>query len=185
MPGREINLLPEETFLRRARERSRQKSIFRLTLLTAFVTALLISGAFSYSFYITRQATQVKQKAEMERKKIEQMRSREILLLWTKTKVLAIQKVWPSRSLYEDQLKALDLVSGLFTEGLTLSRYSFDGTKADFTMLAANSTIIEEFIDSLLQENERQSVFKSIGIKSLSLEKDGGYKLTFAAILSD
>lgn len=185
MPDREINLLPEETFFKRTRERSRQKSIFRLTLLMAFVTALLIFGAFSYSLYITNQAAQVKKKAELERKKIEQMRNREILLLWTKTKVLAIQKVLSSRSLYEVQLKALDSVAGLFTEGLTLSKYSFAGNKADFTVSAANSTLIEEFVNNLLQENEQQSLFKSITIKSLNLEEGGGYKLTFATILSD
>lgn len=183
MPSLNINLLPQEAFLEKEKEKHRQKSIFRFTFLVVMAATILILVAFGYSFYLKSQASSLQQKAEIERGKIEELRRREALLLWTKIKVLAIQQALSTRPLYAAQLKALDLITGLLPEGASLTDYLFNAQKVELTLLAPNSKSVEEFIDKLVEENDRQTLFKEATIKSFTLEKDGGYKFSITATL--
>ena len=183
MPGREINLLPESASLEKEKEKVRQKSVWRSSLLAVFIIAPFILGSFLYSVYLGREAANLKKKTALEEKKIDQMKDREILLLWTKTKVLASQKILTSQSLYQAQLKALDFIFGLTGDDLKLQEYSSGGKNLKFSMLASSSDTIEHFIQTLMEENERQKFFSDITIKSVTLEEEG-YNLVFALVLS-
>lgn len=177
MPGREINLLPEQDFIDKEKEKVRQKSIFRFTLLATFLTALVISGAFIYSYYLNNQSVQIKRKIDVETQKIDRMRKKESLLLVIKTKLQAIQKVLSGRPLYETQLKSIDLIFSLLSNQLILSDYLVEGKNFEFTLTVSDSTVLEEFIDQLIAENNRDPLFASIHLQSVELEKKGGYKL--------
>lgn len=188
MPGREINLLPEQDFIDKEKEKVRQKSIFRFTVLATFLTALVILGAFIYSYYLNNQSAQIKKRINVEMQKIERLRKKEILLLVIKTKLQAIQKVLSTKPLYETQLKAIDLIFSLLTDQLILSDYLVEGKNFEFTLTASDSTVVEEFIDQLIAENNRDPLFTSILLKSVELDKNGDYKLhlimDFASISS-
>lgn len=181
MPGAEINLIPEETYLAKEKEKKRKYSIFRLTILVASLAAAVILSAASYSFYLNRQAAEVKGKADIERQKIDRMRKREILLFWTKNKITSIQKILSTKPAYEKQLKTLDFVIGLLGEGVDMTDYSFGPQNVNFTILVSDSQVLEAFINRLLEENKNQPYFKTIKLNSVDSQKDGGYKLSLSA----
>lgn len=184
MPTREINLLPQETQLEKEKEKRRRNVVFQFTILAVFFTSLFVLGAFLFSLYLKNQATTVQKKIGIERQKIERAKDREILLLWTKTKILGIQKILTARPLYESQLAALDLVMSLMKEGLFLSEYSFDGPEIKFLVLAQNSDELATLVNNLKARNEKETLFGTIIINSVDLQKTGGYKLSFSLILA-
>ena len=184
MDTREINLLPEETFLEKEKQKVRQKSAFRVTLIIFLISALVIGVAFSYSVYLTSQISSIRKKTDLEKQKIERMKKREILLLWTKTKVLAIQKILGTRPLYESQLSSMDLLENLSSEGIDVTEYSMTGSKVEFTVLTDNSSKVEEFVNRLLDENTKLSLFEMVQLRSVEFRaKENNYKLSFTTTL--
>lgn len=185
MPGKDINLIPEETYIAKEREKNLEKSILRSTVLLTFLSAIFILTALAYSFYLNSQATTTAKKIDVELQKIDQMRKREITLLRTRNKILGIQSILATRPLYEKQLKSLDFMVSFLNEGINMPNYSFNANNVNFEILAVNSDFIEKFVNNLLEENKNQPHFKFIRIESVDLQKEGAYKLSLTAILSD
>ena len=127
----------------------------------------------------------VKKKLDIEHGKIDKLRQKEILLIWIKNKILAIQNILSTRPLYEKQLRSLDFVTDLLGEGMSISLYSFSSQKVDFEILAFDSDAVKTFTDDLMEQNKDQSHFKMLKIESVELEKEGGYSLSFTATLAD
>lgn len=191
MLEREINLLPEETAEKKAKEKRVKTSVFTLTTSVIILGILLILGVFLYGYYLTRQATSLKEKISREEQKIGRQKEKEYLLLATKLKILSLQKILTTRPLYENQLKSFDLIGRLFADsGFVLVDYSFSGSEVSFNALSPNSSSVEKFVDSILKENNEERLLKSIKIKSFDLQREKEtdftfYKLSFAVEVSE
>ncbi|MDP3998166.1 MAG: hypothetical protein Q8P89_00925 [bacterium] len=185
MVGREINLLPETAFAKKTEEKRRQKSVFGITFVIVILSSVFIFGAFTYSLYLRNQDAAIEKKTQLEIKKISSQSEKVILLGWIKSNLSAAQQVLTSRPIYETQLKSLDFVTGLATTSASLVDYSSSGKAADFTVIAADSTATEDFISRLLDENKTEPVLRSVKIKSVVLQKEGQYKISFTVTLTN
>lgn len=191
MLEREINLLPEETAEKKVREKRVKTSIFTLTSGVIIFGLVLILGVIFYGYYLTRQASSLKEKISREEQKIGRQKEKEYLLLATKLKILSLQKILATRPLYENQLKSFDLTGRLFSDsGFILTDYSFKNKEASFAVLAPTSDALEKFVESLLKENSEEGLFKEIKIKSLDLQREKEtnftfYKLSFTVEVSE
>jgi len=143
------------------------------TLILILAYCLVSAAVFSYWLFLSNQTNKINNEIAVKKTKITALKDIESLQVVLKQRLFSLDKFFASKKEAGNFNDLLAFINQTAT-GLTIKELKITEDKMNFTGLAPNMMILENFLNDL-KNNESSSLFSKITLSSIDRQEDSSY----------